>query len=397
MVGREMRILIYTSSFLPNVGGAEVVVHNLAEGLIENGHQVLVATFHQGAPDPKRNYELRRLYVSPKFNQFRLATVARRTTLLACVRRWKPDVVHVHFSLPCGYDMKKMSSFARVPWVLTCHGEDIQKRPEIPCGLRLDPRAERKIGEAVREADGIIAISRSVREEYLSLGADADKIFNAPNPIPYAALLKSNFNARRQIGLSSDIPVVLAVGRNHPKKGFRRLLDVAAHLRRRGANMQFVFVGQGCVSLIAHAEELGIGDLVHAFEAATPAGLSFEEHTEQESDTIETYFQAADIFAMPSLVESFGLVTVEAMAAGLPVVAFEGPGTNDFSLERNRLGALVANGDIVRFADWLEKYSEDQTLRQDTGDRGRKYAARYDRQVIARQHVDLYKKVSGTE
>ncbi len=58
-----MRILIYTSAFLPQIGGAELVVHNLAGGLTENGHRVLVATFQQGAPNPLGMYLLRRLKV----------------------------------------------------------------------------------------------------------------------------------------------------------------------------------------------------------------------------------------------------------------------------------------------------------------------------------------------
>ena len=108
--------------------------------------------------------------------------------------------------------------------------------------------------------------------------------------------------------------------------------------------------------------------------------------------TIETFFHAADVFAMPSIVESFGLVTVEAMAAGVPVVAFAGPGTNDL-LEGGRCGILVRDLDVAEFADWLEKLSRDKVFGRELIDEGRRFARRFDRRPVARQHIELYEKV----
>jgi len=384
-----MRVLIYTSTFLPYIGGAELAAHHLAQGLAEEGHRVLVVVQHETSPNPAGSYEIKRLKVPWGADRLHLRHTARRISLLRLLWTWAPDIVHAQLSVPCGHDMNKISALTRVQWVLTCQGEDIQKCPEIPYGCRLDPEQELRIGEAVRGAHGLIAIGRNIRDEYVSLGAEEEKIHDIPNPIAYEALSKRSATARHELGLSTDAPVVLAVGRNHPKKGFRRLLDVAASLRDNGVILEFVVVGRGCKSLEEYAQHLGISPQVHLFEEATPAGLASVRDVPSGSQAIHTFFHAADIFAMPSFVEGFGLVTVEAMAAGLPVVAYEGPGTEDV-LSDTRCGVMVPQGDIAQFSDCLARFAEDAHLRRKIGKSAQEFATRYDRRVVARQHVQLY-------
>jgi len=387
-----MRVLIYTSTFLPHIGGAELAAHHLAQGLVEEGHHVLVVIQHEAPPDPAGSYEIKRLKVPWGADRLHLRHTARRISLLRLFWKWAPDIVHAQISVPCGHDMKMISVLTRVPWVLTCQGEDIQKCPEISYGCRLDPEQELRIGEAVRGAHGLIAIGRNIRDEFLSLGAEEEKIHDIPNPIAYEALSKRSATARHELGLPSDAPVVLAVGRNHPKKGFRRLLDVAALLRDNGMILEFVIVGRGCKLLEEYAQRLGFSPQVHLFEEATPAGLASVGAVPSGSQEIRTFFHAADIFAMPSFVEGLPLVTVEAMAAGLPVVAYEGPGTEDL-LSDKRCGVLVPQGSTAQFSNCLARFSEDADLRRTMGKSAQEFATRFDRRVVAGQHVQLYEQL----
>ncbi len=80
------------------------------------------------------------------------------------------------------------------------------------------------------------------------------------------------------------------------------------------------------------------------------------------------------------------------LPAALPVVAFEGPGTNDL-LKGAHCGALIHQGDIAAFADCLEQYSVDTSLRKQLGECGRKLAAQYDRRIVARRNIDLNESV----
>jgi glycosyltransferase involved in cell wall biosynthesis len=392
-----MKILMYTNTFLPLVGGAQLAVHNLAEGLMEEGHEVLVATFHQGQEDPVAAYRLKRLQVLRGAGRLGLTDVARRGRLLLLIRRWKPDIIHAHYSIPCGYDVAKLWRYTGIPWVLTCHGEDILKVPEISYGLRLDPDNEMEVTVAVQHAHGLVAVGAAVAREYLELGASSECVFRLPNPIAFEALAHGGLkqNARALLDLPLDMPIVLGVGRNHPVKGFNRLLEAMEQLKSDGVKIGCVIVGEGSGLLRSYAEQLGIDKQVHLFDVASPAGLRFLGSADRGSLGIETFFVAADIFAMPSLSESFGLVTIEAMASGLPIVAFEGPGTND--LVAAECGVLVPAADIKAFAIELKRYAEDADLRVRSGLWGKKLAAQYGRRVVARRHVDLYAMVSRRE
>ncbi len=388
---------MYASAFLPQVGGAELVVHNLAEGLVEEGHDVLVATFHQGEADPVATYRLKRLRALKGAGRLGLSDIARRGRLLLLIKQWKPDVIHAHFSIPCGYDIAKLGKLTGVPWVLTCHGEDILKVPEISYGYRLDPENEREIRFAVQHADGLVAVGTDVARQYLELGASSEDIFRLPNPIAFEALARGNFrqNARDLLGLPVDIPIILSVGRNHPIKGFNRLLDAIGQLDFGGVKIGCVIVGKDSFLLRSDAERLGIDKQVYFFDVASPAGVSFFGSNDRGLLGVEYFFDAADIYAMPSLSESFGLVTVEAMASGLPIVAFEGPGADD--LVAAQCGVLVPRGDIKAFAKELKRYAEDADLRERSGLHGKSLAAQYDRRVVARGHVDLYEKILRKE
>jgi glycosyltransferase involved in cell wall biosynthesis len=388
-----MRILMYTSTFLPQVGGAEIVVHNLAEGILKEGHDVLVATLHQGEKDPVAAYRLRRLRPIRGAGRLGLTDVARRMQLLLLIKQWRPHIIHAHFSNPCGYDIAKLWGLIGIPWVLTCHGEDIHKVPEISYGQRLDPEKERRITFAVQNAHGLVAVGTDVARQYLELGASSENVFRIPNPIAFESFAKGDLkqNARDLLDLPVNMPIVLGVGRNHPIKGFNRLLDAIRQLKSDGVKIGCVIVGKDSGLLQSLAKQLGIDDRVFLFDVASPAGLSFCGSNDREMLGIETFFVAADIYAMPSLAESFGLVTVEAMASGLPIVAFEGPGTND--LVTAQCGVLVPPADIKAFARELKRYAEDADLRERAGSHGKKLAAQYDCRVVARHHVEMYERI----
>jgi len=389
-----MKILIYTSAFLPQIGGAELVVHNLAEGLVEEGHEVMVATFWSGGKDPISKYALKRLRSFRGSGRLGLRACARRWRLLKLIRDWRPDVIHAHFSIPCGYDLARLGERIEVPWILTCHGEDIQKRPEIPYGYRLDPAQEEKIRRAVCSAKAVIAIGEDVKAEYLSLGVCREKIFRLPNPIAYEALAEKKEQVRKKLGLAQDVPVVLAIGRNHPKKGFLRLLEAVAMMKERGVFCQCVLVGKDTGELEPYAVDLGLAGFIFTYDSANPAGLLFHGESCPAEKQIESFFQSADVYAMSSYVESFGLVTIEAMAAGLPVVAFSGPGTDDL-LKKDSCGMVVPAGDVEAFANALQRCFENNGLREKARVCGQAVAFQYDRRIVARLHVDLYEKMAN--
>ncbi|HSR35432.1 MAG TPA: glycosyltransferase, partial [Anaerolineae bacterium] len=122
--------------------------------------------------------------------------------------------------------------------------------------------------------------------------------------------------------------------------------------------------------------ELGIEDLV-TFQGA------------KDQDTLAYYYSAAEVVVMPSHYESFGMVALEAMACGTPVVASKVGGLA-FSVQHAQTGFLVPDGDAEALADRIRLLLKDKDLRQQMGKNAARWARRYGWPDIADQIVDLY-------
>jgi len=111
-------------------------------------------------------------------------------------------------------------------------------------------------------------------------------------------------------------------------------------------------------------------------------------------DTLPYYYSAAEIVVVPSHYESFGLVALEAMACGTPVVASETGGLV-FLVRDGETGFHVPTGDPEALADRLRQLLQDEILRQRLGQQAAEYAKRYDWPLIADQIIDLYHGTTG--
>ena len=150
-----MNICLLTSSFLPKVGGQEMVVHNLATALTMLGHRVIVITPHSGskAQDPSYPYKVIRFGFRGS-SRFKLTSLLAVSTLYRVVKQFSIDVIHVHDVNNPGswiYLLKKLNN--SVPVVGTPHGDDIQITPEIKDGARLNPKRNKIISRNIKRFD----------------------------------------------------------------------------------------------------------------------------------------------------------------------------------------------------------------------------------------------------
>ncbi len=156
--GRPLRIGMLTDCFLPSIGGAELVVHNLARTFTGLGHDVVVMAPRSREPFADNlPYAVSRYRPMPA--RLGLKTLAESAALLRCHRRHRFDIVNVHKTY-AAYSAAKVRRLLGVPVVVTAHGGDIQKDTRIGYGRRIEsPRWEHKIGHAVRHADALVAVS----------------------------------------------------------------------------------------------------------------------------------------------------------------------------------------------------------------------------------------------
>jgi glycosyltransferase involved in cell wall biosynthesis len=169
---------------------------------------------------------------------------------------------------------------------------------------------------------------------------------------------------RRGLGIADDEVVVLFVGRLVLEKGLDTFADTLVELDRRGIRHKAMFVGDGPAR--------------GWIEAQAPQGIYVGF---QKGEDLARAYASADIMFNPSSTETFGNVTLEAMASGLPVVAARATGS--LSLVQHGLnGMLTAPDDVQESADWLQHYIERADARAAAGAAGREISKRFDWDTI---------------
>ena len=228
-----------------------------------------------------------------------------------------------------------------------------------PLLARLRKKAYRKI---LTSCQGVVAVSEEVRTSLIrDLGAGpaaAEKISVVTNaveiPLPLDAVRREAI--RGDLGVGPRQILILAAGRFCEQKNFGDLVTTARRLKERGCSFRLVIAGDGeqRIDLVDRVCRLGLES-----EVALPGNLT----------DLDQVMQAADIFVMSSLWEGLPLVLLEAMAAGLPVVAYGIPGIEEV-VTAGVTGLTVPVGEVASLADGLEQLAGNDELRRRLGAAG---------------------------
>ncbi|MCS7173062.1 MAG: glycosyltransferase family 4 protein [Armatimonadetes bacterium] len=387
-----MRICLVTSSFLPQVGGAEIVVHQLALALVELGHAVTVLA-------PRYSARLRRVlpYRLETFLPGTLTLLNRNDRLgeaflLGTLARMRGrfDVLNLHFALPLGPAFVRHRWVVGAPLLLTFHGTDIQTDPAIGYGLRLDPQLDRKIRLTANDADGLVAISPSVRAAIGEMLAPPRPVFDIPNGVDVRRLSqerpRGRFRAR--LGIPPEAPLLLAVGRNHPKKGFDLLLEAARLVAQDEPRVHCAVVGRGVTQLRPLAERLGLRGQVHLVEELSPRFDGRQVPLFPPEEVVDAY-RDCDVYVSPSRMEGSSLAVLEALAAGCAVVVTDAPGNRD-AVRDGENGLLCPPEDPKALSQRILRLLRDPRLRTRLGEAARASALALDWQKVAARYADAY-------
>ncbi len=227
----------------------------------------------------------------------------------------------------------------------------------------------------------IIAVSESARDHHAAkarLPLDAYQVIH--NGIDIAAYSRdesARVQLRSEWNLTGDEVLIAFVGRLDHQKGLDVLLDAMNLLHQRGCRVKCVIAGQGPQQ-----------SMLERFIATEPAGANIRMLG--FTDNVRGVLSAADILAMPSRWEGFGLAAAEAMAAGLPVVATSVAGLKDVCLE-GRTALLVQPDDSDALARKIGQLVADAELRQRLGQAGRQHVEQmFDISKMITAHEQLY-------
>lgn len=288
------------------------------------------------------------------------------------VREHKIDVVHSHKYKTNFYAVVACFGLPSA-LVSTCHNW-LGTGAKMRFYAALDKRI-------LRMFDRVVGVSNEVTIE-LRRHMVAEKVVKIDNGIEvqrFGGTPKSE--ALRMLGLGAR-PVVGFVGRLSADKAVSHLLQAARALVSRGLAIDLVVTGDGeCAqSLHAEARDLGVGEYVHFLG---------------RRDDTPAIYAAMDVFVLPSLKEAFPMVLLEAMAAGVPVVATE-VGDASYILEDGACGVLVEAGDIAALSHAIEKLLTDSDKARRLGSAGRwRVRQRFSSIAMAERYRELYKDALG--
>jgi glycosyltransferase involved in cell wall biosynthesis len=287
------------------------------------------------------------------------------------------EVAHLHWWFPAGMALWPSSVLGRVPTVVTSHGTDLFMLRTL-AALRGPARA------ILRRAAAVTTVSQALASEVRALGLDPARVSVLPMPFDL-----ETFGERAGAGEARDDDHVLFVGRLSEQKGVSDLLHAIALLASDRPALRLRVIGDGAerARLERQAETLGIATRTRFDGARSTADVA-------------AAYRRATVLAVPSTTgaggerEGFGLVAVEAMLAGLPVVATATGGLVDI-VQDGDTGLLVPERQPERLALAIGRLLDDRIEREAIAGRARASASeRFAPRGIAARYVALYERVA---
>jgi D-inositol-3-phosphate glycosyltransferase len=309
----------------------------------------------------------------------------------------KYDIIHSHYWMS-GIAAASLSDlWAGVPIIHMFHTLGEMKNriarsdSEREGSYRLD--GERQVlGRAKRVVVATVAEQTQLRFLYR---ANASKMKIIPPGVDVCHFYPIPADeAKAFIGLKPEDRMILFVGRIEPLKGIDTLIEAMSHLKfkdKKGPVHLAIIGGDPTVDVQDMNSEMA---RLQKMCDDLAMGQTVVFLGKRGQDTLPYYYSAAEVVVMPSLYESFGMVALEAMACGTPVVASEVGGLG-FLVKNGETGFTVPDSDPMILGDKLSLLLEDDVLRAKMGEQAVKHAQHYSWENIAAQMIDLYKDVLG--
>jgi glycosyltransferase involved in cell wall biosynthesis len=244
---------------------------------------------------------------------------------------FRPDILFATWAYPDGWAAVKLGHKAGLPVVIKVHGSDVYMLDE-------NPGRKQRTREALYEADQVVAVSQDLAKRVIALGVSSDRVRVIRNGVDAAKFCPaSQSEAREQLGLPAQSPIVLFVGNLVPLKGIDLLISAAAWLTDDKINFSCYLIGQGPskLQLEQQIRELGLERTIHC--------LGSKSH-----DELPDWYRAADVVVLPSRSEGLPNVLLEALACGTRFVASDVGGISEIA-DGDR-GKLLPPNDVEALA-----------------------------------------------
>ena len=411
-MAKHLRIAFFTPSFLPKCSGAEIFHHNLASRLVEAGHHVAVVLPRRYLSElagisGRLTYDLLP-YPANTWSYFKrspaLALLVNRMALARLQKRHRFDLWHGVVTYPTGVCLINWQEHAAskgksTPYLVRSVGDDVLVSGH-EVGLRRDSKVEKLIRGTIPHVRMMVALSETMRLEYLRIGVSAERLTTIPNAVNLARFHEptNREETRGRYGLTRNGFVFLAVGRNHPQKDYPTMLEAILQLRRvLKLPFELVIAGRDVHKLEPDVNRRGLQDIVRLAEIGVEQSPRLNALTlELPTTEMIDLYRATDAFVMSSLLEGFSSALLEAMAAALPVIVTDSPGCSEFVREEDS-GLIVPPRDPSSLAQAMATLLQDGQRRNELSVRSSQRAARFDWPRVLDRYLEIYRELIGTQ
>ena len=331
----SLRVAVVTETWPPEVNGVAVTLAKLVQGLGHRNHDVQLIRprqpkFDTGIKDSNLEEVLMRGMPIPSYPELKLGLPSKKTLVKTWTLR-RPDVVHIATEGPLGWSALQAAKVLKLP-VTSDFRTNFQSyskhygvgwlRKPIVAYLRKFHNATACTMVPTRELMRTLSENGFVNLKVVSRGVDT-KLFN---------ISKRDKSLRSSWGATENTKVLISVGRMAPEKNLDQVLKTYEALKHTDQAFKLVMVGDG--------------PLRSQFQQRYP-DIIFPGMLSQSN--LAAYYASSDLFVFPSQTETFGNVTLEALASGIPVLAFDCAAARDW-VQTGINGWLVAENNPDGFA-----------------------------------------------
>ena len=331
----SLRIAVVTETWPPEVNGVAMTLAKLVQGLSHRNHDVqLIRPRQTKSESPLNDASLEEVLMRgmpiPRYPELKLGLPSKKTLVKTWTLR-RPDVVHIATEGPLGWSALQAAKVLKLP-VTSDFRTNFQSyskhygvgwlRKPIVAYLRKFHNATACTMVPTRELKRTLSENGFANLKVVSRGVDT-KLFNMSN---------RDSSLRSSWGATDNTKVLISVGRMAPEKNLDQVLKTYEALKLTGQSFKLVMVGDG--------------PLKEQFQKRYPE-IIFPGMLSQSN--LAAYYASSDLFIFPSQTETFGNVTLEALASGIPVLAFDCAAARDW-VQTGINGWLVAENNPEGFA-----------------------------------------------
>ena len=381
-----MRIAFFTNCYKPLVNGVITSISSLKEAYERKGHEVYVfAPRVEDYIDQEKNvFRYRSVNITNKVKY--PLPIPLSFKVKKVINEFNPDIVHIHHPFLLSSAAIMYGKKLGIPKILTIHTQYEQY------AYYIYPIPERVTHEAIKmiisnlayKTDCITTPSASMKKIIENYGIK-NRIEVIPNAIHLISFKEDDELKRTEIkkkyNLKEDNKIILFVGRIASEKSIDKVIKALAIIKKRNSSKEkLLIVGNG--PAMDELKQLTRSLKVEE-DVIFTGTVSYEE--------IQHYYKMAYVFTIASTTETFGIVTIEALASGVPVVAVKAPGAADILTDG--LDGLLVDDDVEKIANALEKIIKEPELRERLSLGALKTSKKYSINKISEKMLNLYREV----